>query len=139
MSECKAKAIQTNLGTFRRNQAHPGIIQVYSGIFRTLCYPDIFYNCGISRTLTYSEPEAYSEPRYIQNVGKFKIWGIFITLSCIYDEVFIIFTAIIIFTNYNYFRNKYLEEVSPEVVILYKKLLLARGPGGSFSRGSYAM
>ena len=73
MGECKAKAIQANLGTFRHNQTYPRIIQAYSGIFRTLCYPDIFYNYGISRTLTYSEPEAYSEPRYIQNAGIFKI------------------------------------------------------------------
>ena len=69
MGECKTKAIQTNLGTFRHNQTYPGIIQAYSGIFRTLCYPDIFYNCGISRTLTYSEPEAYSEPWHIHNPG----------------------------------------------------------------------
>ena len=55
MGECKTKAIQA-----------------YLGIFRTLCYPDIFYNCGISRTLTYSEPEAYSEPRYIQNPAIFR-------------------------------------------------------------------
>ena len=34
MSECKAKAIQTNLGTFRHNQTYPEIIQAYSGIFR---------------------------------------------------------------------------------------------------------
>ena len=68
----KARAIQTNLGTFRHNQVYPGIIQAYSGIFRTLCYPDIFYNCGISRKLTYSETEAYSEPRYIQNADKFE-------------------------------------------------------------------
>ena len=72
MGECKAKAIQTNLGTFRHNQTYPGIIQAYSGIFRTLCYPDIFYNCGISRTLTYSEPEAYSEPWYIQDPAIFR-------------------------------------------------------------------
>ena len=73
MGECKAKAIQTSLGSFRHNQTYPGIMQAYSGIFRTLCHPDIFYNCGISRTLTYSEPEAYSEPRYIQSVVIFKI------------------------------------------------------------------
>ena len=59
----KVKAIQINLGTFRHHQAYPGIIQAYAGMFRTLCYPDIFYNCGISTTLTCSEPEAYSEPR----------------------------------------------------------------------------
>ena len=72
MCECKATNIQTNLGTFRHNQTYPGIIQAYSGIFRTLCYPDIFYNCGISRTLTYSEPEAYSEPWYIQDPAIFR-------------------------------------------------------------------
>ena len=33
---------QTNLGTFRRNQTYPGIIQACSDIFGTLCYPDIF-------------------------------------------------------------------------------------------------
>ena len=79
MGECKAKAIQTNLGTFRHNQT-------YSDIFRSLCYADIFYNCDISRTLTYSEPEAYSE-----------------SLSHIYDEALIIFTVVNVFTNYNYF------------------------------------
>ena len=72
MGECKAKSILTNLGTLSHNQTYPGIIQAYSGIFRTLCYPDIFYNCGISRTLTYSESEAYSEPWYIQNSAIFR-------------------------------------------------------------------
>ena len=46
----KAKAIHTNLGTFRHNQAYPGIIQAYSGTFRTLCYPDLF------KTMLYREP-----------------------------------------------------------------------------------
>ena len=105
MGERKAKAIQTNLVTFRHNQAYPGIIQAYSGIFRTLCYPDIFWNCGISRTLTYSEPEAYLELRCIQNAGILKIWGMFKTLSHIYDEALIIFAAIIISTIYNCFRE----------------------------------
>ena len=59
----------------------------------------------MSRTLAYSEPVAYSEPWYIQNAGIFKIWDIFRTLSHIYDEMLIIFMAIIIFTNYNYFRK----------------------------------
>ena len=67
MGECKAKAIQRNLGTFRHNQTYLGIIQAYSCVFRTLCYSDVFYNRGISRTLT------YSEPRFIQNAGLFKI------------------------------------------------------------------
>ena len=47
MGEYKTKAIQTNLGTFRHNQTYPGIIQAYSGIFKILCYPEIFYNCAI--------------------------------------------------------------------------------------------
>ena len=42
IGECRTKAIQTNLGTFRHNQTYPGIIQTYSDIFRTLSYPDIF-------------------------------------------------------------------------------------------------
>ena len=114
MGECKTKAIQTNLGTFMHNQTNPGIIQTHSGIFRTLCYLDIFktvvcpepwhiqnqkhiQNPGIFTTLV------HSEPHYIQNAGIFKIWGIFRTLSYIYDEALTIFKAIIIFTNYNYF------------------------------------
>ena len=76
MGECKTKAIQTDSGTFRHNQAYPGIIQAYSGIFKTLCNPGIF------RTV------AYSEPPHIQNVGILKLRGIFRTLSNIYDEAF---------------------------------------------------
>ena len=71
MGQCKAKAIQTNLGTFRHNQRYLGIIRAYSGIFRPLCYPDIFYNCGVSRTLIYLEPAVYSGPWYIQNLAIF--------------------------------------------------------------------
>ena len=57
---------------FRQISGHLDIIRHIeeSDIFR--CYPDIFYNCGISRTLTYSEPEAYSEPWYIQNPAIFR-------------------------------------------------------------------
>ena len=50
MGECKTKAIQTNLGTSRHNQMYPGIIQAYSGIFRILCYPDVF------KIVVYPEP-----------------------------------------------------------------------------------
>ena len=71
MVECKTKVIQTNLGTFRHNQTYPGIIQAYSRIFRTLSYPDIC-KTGISRTQTYSEPEAYSEPWHIHNPAIFR-------------------------------------------------------------------
>ena len=50
MGKCKTKAIHTDLGTFRHNHAYPGIIQTYSGIFKTLC------NRGILRTVAYPEP-----------------------------------------------------------------------------------
>ena len=42
MGKSKAETIQTDLGILRHNQAYPGFIQVYSDIFKTLCYPDIF-------------------------------------------------------------------------------------------------
>ena len=75
MGKCKTKAIQTDLGTFRHNQAYPGIVQAYSKACVTL---------------------AYKEPRYIQNPNIFKITNIFRTLayskskaySDIYDEAF---------------------------------------------------
>ena len=50
MGKCKTKAIQTDLGTFRHNQAYPGIIQAYSGIFRT-CVTLIYF-----QTVAYPEP-----------------------------------------------------------------------------------
>ena len=95
MGKSKTKAIQTDLGTIRHNQAYPGIIQIYSSIFKTL------YNPGIFRTVIYPEPWhiqnqkhiqdpgivtslVYPEPLYIQNDGIFKIRGIFRTLSNIY-------------------------------------------------------
>ena len=39
MGECKAKAIQTDLGTFRHNKTYPGIIQAY---LEPCINPDIF-------------------------------------------------------------------------------------------------
>ena len=50
MGKCKTKAIQTGLGTFRHNLSYPGIIQAYSGIFKTPC------DSGIFRTVVYPEP-----------------------------------------------------------------------------------
>ena len=99
MSKCKTKAIHTDLSTFKDNQAYPGIIQAYSGIFKTLCNPGIFrnviypepwhiqnhkhiQNLGIFRTMVYSEPP------YIQRAGIFKIRGKFRTLSNLYNEAF---------------------------------------------------
>ena len=82
MGKCKAKAIQTDLGTFRHNQAYPGIIQACSGTFKALCDP------GIIRTVIYPELWHIQNQRHIQNSGIFKIQSIFKTLSNIYDEVF---------------------------------------------------
>ena len=64
MGKCKTKAIQTDFGTFRHNQAYPGIIQTYSKPCVILTYlehwyiqnPNIFKIRNIFRTLVYSEP-----------------------------------------------------------------------------------
>ena len=49
-------------GIFKQNHAYSGIIQGYSGTFRSLC------NLGIFRNLVYSESEPYSEHWYIQDL-----------------------------------------------------------------------
>ena len=99
MGKSKTKAIQTDLGTIRHNQAYPGIIQVYStyskpcvtlaylepwyiqnpdifrtrSIFRTLEYSQAWYiqNLRIFRTLAYSKSEAYSEPCQTSMIKRF--------------------------------------------------------------------
>ena len=62
---------------FRHNQTYSGIIQAYSGIFRTLCNPGVFWilptmfrTRGIFRTVV------YSEPRNIQNPVKHLRWSV---------------------------------------------------------------
>ena len=92
MGECKTKAIQTNLGTFRHNQTYPGIIQAYSCIFRTLCNPGIF------------KIVVCPEPWHIQ--GERDIWnpGIFTTLVYLEPCQTSTFFASI-FNGYNYFTN----------------------------------
>ena len=67
IGKCKAIAIQTDFGTFRHNQA-------YSKSY--------IQSRGISRTLAYSKPETYSEPRYIENSGIFGTQGLFRHLQC---------------------------------------------------------
>ena len=143
MGECKTKAIQTNLGTFRHNQTYPGIIQAYSDIFRIMCYPDIFKAkvCPEPRHIQNQKHTlqtlqlyfslkrrgselfhvvstwntrgvfvVYLEPRHICNSRTFRTplyserWHIQNLRHIqnpvdIYDEVLIIFTAIIIFTS----------------------------------------
>ena len=92
MGKCKAKVAQTDLGIFthiqvysvlfRHIQAYLGIIQIYTGVFRTLCNP------GILRTLVCSEPWHFQNQKHIQNPGILRIRGIFRTLSNIYDGAF---------------------------------------------------
>ena len=70
MGKCKTKYIQIELNIFKHNQAYPELfthIQAYSEACVTL---------------------AHLKPRYIQNPDIFKISGIFITLSNIYEEEF---------------------------------------------------
>ena len=115
MSTWKTKAIHTDLGTLRHNQAYPGIIPTcpgiiptypgiiptYPGIFRTMCYsdilwyiqnPDIFRTKNIFITLLYSECCHIQNPRHIQNPVKHLRW------SNSRKQLM----TIIIFTNYNY-------------------------------------
>ena len=76
MGKYKTKAIQADLAIFAHIAAYSDrfryIQQTYSGIFRTLCNPDIFRILGNSESEAYSEPEAFSEPWYIQNPGLFR-------------------------------------------------------------------
>ena len=61
MGKCKAKAIQTDLGTFRYNQ-----------LYSIPCANLANQSRSISRNMTYSKPETYSEPWFIQNPGVLK-------------------------------------------------------------------
>ena len=61
MVKCKAKAIQTDLSTFRDNQTYPGIIQAYSEPCVTLAYLKLWYiqNPDILRTRSIFRTPAY--------------------------------------------------------------------------------
>ena len=48
----------------------------------------LYFEKGIFRTLAYLEPEAYSEPWYIQNPGIFKTRSIFRTLVYLEPETY---------------------------------------------------
>ena len=110
MGKCKTKVVQADLNIFTHIQhitAYSDILrhnQAYSGIFRTLCNPDIFktmvylelqdiqnqkhiQNRGIFRTLAYSNPGifgilVYSEPYYVQKPGIFRIKTLTYSQSC---------------------------------------------------------
>ena len=61
MGKCKAKAIQT--------------VQAHSGIINCIQYPVQTWHIqsrSISRNMTYSKPETYSEHWFIQNPGVLK-------------------------------------------------------------------
>ena len=100
MGTCETKVIQTDLSTFRHNQAYPRIIQVYSGIVSILCNPD----------MVYPEPCHIQNQKHIQNPGIFKIWRI----SEIYQTSTMKRFAKIVngynfSTNYNYFHSTSLQ------------------------------
>ena len=97
MGKQKTKAIQTDLSTFRHNQAYPGIIQV------TMEYLEP----GISRTLTWSEPEAYSEPWHIHNPAIFRALGY--SKSEIYSGTCQTSSMGAFCKNYNYFHQEFLQ------------------------------
>ena len=68
MGKCKTKAIETDLGTFRHNQAYPGIIQVYSKPCVTLAYSEPWYilNPDIFKITVCSEVWHIQNSRHIQ-------------------------------------------------------------------------
>ena len=102
----------------------------------------------MSRTLTYSEPEAYSEPRHIHSSGTFgtllysERWHIQNLRHIqkpvyIYDEALIIFTATIIFTNYNYFGKACYFEITILRQFLQRQLCSVKSYGARGSRGRW--
>ena len=74
MGKYKTKAIQTDLGTFRQNQACPEIIPAYTGILKTFVTPVTvaclerwyFNNPNIFRTRSIFRTLAYLQSWYIQ-------------------------------------------------------------------------
>ena len=124
MSTWKTKAIHTDLSTLRHNQAYPGIIPTYPGIFRTMCYsdilwyiqnPNIFRTRNIFITLLYSECCHIQNPRHIQNPVKHLRW------SNSRKQLM----TIVIFTNYDY--------------VCKACRVLSLMSWGSFSRRSYSL
>ena len=134
MGKCKTKAIQTNLGRFRHNQA-------YSKTCVNLAYSEP----GISRTLTYSKRKYMQNPSIFRTLAYWRLWHIlnprFIqtsTMSNIYDEVFCENSWRKIVPQYKLAAfstswNKYHEVVTPEIVILCKKNYCTRGCRGPWN------
>ena len=138
---------------FRQIQAHSGIIRHIQELFRhiqaylepcvTLTYlklwyiqnPDMFRTRSIFRTLT------YSQPWYIHNLAKFRTLAY--SKSEAYsepchtskNEVLIIFTAIIILTNYNYFHKACRVEITILRQFLQRQLCYVKNYGARGDRG----
>ena len=64
MGKCKTKAIQTDLGTFRDNQAYPGIIQAYSKPCVTLVYLEPLAYLQLITFLVYGNSTPKSHKQY---------------------------------------------------------------------------
>ena len=77
MGKCKAKAIQTDLGTFSHNQE-------YSKPYVNVAYYELPYiqNSDIFKTRNIFRTLVCSEPRYIENSGIFETQGLFRHLRC---------------------------------------------------------
>ena len=77
MGKCKTKAIQTDLGTFRHNQA-------YSKSYVNLAYYEPLYiqNSDIFKTRNIFWNLVRSEPGHIDNSGIFKTQGLFRHQRC---------------------------------------------------------
>ena len=103
MSECKTKAIQTNLDTFSHNLTYPGIIQAYLEPCVTLTCLKLWYiqNPDTFRTRNIFRTSAYSQPWYIQNPAIFRM--LTYSKSEAYTEP--CHTSTMKLTNYNYFRK----------------------------------
>ena len=143
MSNYKAKAIHTDLSTFRHNQVYPGIIQTYSKPCVTLTYLEPWYiqNSDIFRTWSIFRTVVYSEPPYLRSAGVFKIWSYSepcqtsamkhfaeIVNCCHYFRKLQFFSQYKIAT-FSTSLNKYHEIVTPEVVMVLWWLSCARELG----------
>ena len=130
------KAIQKTLGTFRHNQTHPWIIQAYLDILITMCtltYLKLWYiqNLNIFRTRSIFTTPAYSQPWYIRTQLYSERCRYIQNLRHIQNLVLHLQWSVNYFHGYHYFHkllfsqslprwNKYIEVVSPEVVMLCK-------------------
>ena len=114
MVKCKAKAIQTDLGTFRHNQA-------YSKSCVNLAYsqpwyiqnPDIFKTRNIFRTPLYLNCGIFKTKAYFRHLRWSILW------KQLTENSFTTYKLATFSTSW----NKYCEVVAPETVILCKKTL----------------